>query len=100
MKKIMIILFLVSSCVLAQENFTPLDIPNCQILLKDATGIQDVNSAIFQWDNQAQDKFHAVQSDADLRPVPSYETWPGHVTLANEGEREFFLYRGCRCFRL
>lgn len=89
MKKIMIILFLVSSCVLAQENFTPLDIPNCQILLKDATGIQDVNSAIFQWDNQAQDKFHAVQSDADLRPVPSYETWPGHVTLANEGEREF-----------
>jgi len=89
MKIISNVLFLVTSFVLAQENFTPLDIPNCQIILKDGTGIQDLNSAIFQWDNQAQDKFHAVQSDTDLRPVSSFETWPGYVTLANEGERAF-----------
>lgn len=89
MKKISIILFLLSSFMLAQENFTPLDIPNCQVILIDGAGIRDANSAIFQWDNQAQDKFHAIQSDTDLRPASSFETWPGYVTLANEGEREF-----------
>ena len=89
MKSIRIVLFLVTSFVLAQENFSPLDIPNCQILLKDGTGIQDVNSAVFQWDNQAQDNFHAVQSDTELRPVSSFETWPGYVTLVNEGAREY-----------
>jgi len=89
MKRINILLFLVTTFVFAQESFTPIDIPNCQILLKDGTGIQDVNAAVFQWDNQAQDNFHAVQSDPDLRPVPSFETWPGYVTLANEGAREY-----------
>ncbi|GGZ92070.1 alpha/beta hydrolase [Algibacter mikhailovii] len=89
MKKITKILFLISSFVIAQEGFTPLDVPNCQILLIDGTEIQEENSDVFQWNNQAQDKFHAVQSDTDLRPVSSYETWPGYVTLANEGEREF-----------
>ena len=89
MKRINILLFLVTTFALAQESFTPLEIPNCQILLIDGVGIQDVNSAVFQWDNQAQDSFHAIQSDPELRPVSSFETWPGYVTLANEGDREY-----------
>ena len=94
MKKLSYILFLISSFLFSQGDFSDLNIPDCQILLLDETGIKETNGAIYKWKNQVLQKFHAVQPETDLRPVASYEPWPGHVTIANEtvankNERQF-----------
>lgn len=89
MKKLSYILFLITSFLFSQGDFSELNIPDCQILFLDDTGIKETNSAIYEWENQALQKFDAVQSDALLSPIPSYETWAGYVTVANENERRF-----------
>lgn len=89
MKKLNYFLFLITSFLFSQGDFSELNISDCQILFLDNTGINETNSAIYEWENQALEKFDAVQSDALLSPIPSYETWPGYVTVANENERRF-----------
>jgi len=87
-----LLITLLLNCSLGMaQNFDPSDISVCILWLDGTSGVVKSNGAVTQWNNLAQDKYNAVQTNADLMPAVLYEEWIGHTLIHFDGIDDYLL---------